>query len=152
MSRLLRIAVAVSTMVACSSGETPLAPAVQSRASVEMPPQANYSFSISPANRTVYLRLSRVRSDSGEPLSGLIGRMFASADSAAAIRLIVDLRSVQGGDAFLIVPLVKGVLAREQFVRRGGLVVVVGPNSFAPAQNAARVLEQHAHPIFIGAE
>jgi hypothetical protein len=75
--------------------------------------------------------------------------MFASADSAGATKLVVDLSAVKGGDAFLVVPLVKGVLARERFARPGGLVVIVGAESFSQAQSAASILERYANPVFL---
>jgi hypothetical protein len=62
---------------------------------------------------------------------------------------VLDLRSITGGDARLLVPLVKGVVMRDRFMRGGGLYLVVGPNSFAPAQNAATLLQQYAKPIFV---
>ena len=76
-------------------------------------------------------------------------RVFASADAARATRLVLDLSAIRGGDAFLLVPLVKGILARDQFTRQGGLVVVVGPNSFSPSQSAATILRQYAQPVFV---
>jgi hypothetical protein len=75
-------------------------------------------------------------------------RMFASADAAGADRLVLDLRAIKGGDSFMLVPLVKGVLARERFARPGGIVLIVGPDSFSPEQNAASVLQRYANPIF----
>jgi hypothetical protein len=75
--------------------------------------------------------------------------MLESADSAAAQRLVVDLRSVAGSDARLLVPLIRGILTRDRFMRGGGLYVVVGPNSFSPTQNAATLLRQYANPIFV---
>jgi len=76
-------------------------------------------------------------------------RVFASADATGATRLVLDLSALNGGDAFLLVPLVKGILAHEQFTQRGGLVIILGPNSFSPSQNAAKLLNQYAQPIFV---
>lgn len=76
-------------------------------------------------------------------------RVFASADAAGATHLVVDLSATKGGDSFLAVPLVKGILAREQFTRRGGLTVIVGPDSFSPSQNTATLLQRFANPIFV---
>jgi hypothetical protein len=79
-----------------------------------------------------------------------VQRVFASADAAGATRVVVDLSAIKGGDSFLLVPLVKGILAREQFTRRGGLTVILGPDSFSPAQNTATMLKRFANPIFVG--
>ncbi len=113
-------------------------------------PQQNNSYSINVADRTVYLSLAEVRRE-GEPVHVFMRRMFDSADSAGARRLVIDLRSVTGGDAHLLVPLIRGIVTRDRFVQGGGLYVVVGPRSFSPAQNAATLLQQYAHPIFVAA-
>jgi hypothetical protein len=49
----------------------------------------------------------------------------------------------------LAVPLVKGVVTRDRFAQGGGLYVVVGPDSFAPTQNAATLLQRYANPTFV---
>jgi hypothetical protein len=111
--------------------------------------QKSNSYFINATNRTVYLTVAQVRGESGEPVNALMKRMFMSADSAGAQRLVVDLRSIAGGDVRLLVPLIKGVASRDHFVRSGGVYVVVGPDSFSPRQNAARLLQQYANPIFV---
>jgi hypothetical protein len=136
-------------VVAACAGETPVAPQSEQQATTQVSREQNYSFSISPADRTVHVRFTRVRSDGTESVSAFVQRMFASADAAGATKLVLDFHSIRGGDSFLAVPLVKGVLARERFVQRGGLVVVVGPESFSPAQSAASLLQRYANPIFV---
>jgi hypothetical protein len=111
--------------------------------------QQNNSYSINAVDGTVYVTLAQVRGDSGEQIHAFVKRMFESADSASARRLVIDLRSITGGDARLLVPLIKGIAMRDRFVRGGGLYVVVGPESFAPAQNAATLLQRYANPIFV---
>jgi hypothetical protein len=111
--------------------------------------EPNYSFSVTPATRTVHVRFARVRADGPESVSAFMQRVFASADAAGATRLVLDLSSTKGGDSFLVVPLVKGIMAREQLAKRGGLVVIVGPDSFSQAQNTAAMLGRYAQPIFV---
>lgn len=111
--------------------------------------QKSNSYSISAAESAVYVRLAQLRGEGGEPIHAFLQRMLESADSAAAQRLVVDLRSVSGSDARLLVPLIRGILTRDRFMRDGGLYVVVGPNSFSPTQNAATLLRQYANPIFV---
>jgi hypothetical protein len=143
------IAVAIGATAGCS-GDTTVAPNALQHVSAVNAVEKNFSFSITPADRTLRVQFNRVRSDENESVSAFIQRMFASADSAGAERLIVDLRSTTGGDSFLVAPLVKGVLARERFAQRGGLVVLVGPKSFSPGQSAATLLQRYANPIFVG--
>jgi len=50
------------------------------------------SYTINDASHTVYVRLAQIRGESGEPVYAFVRRMFASADSADATRLVIDLR------------------------------------------------------------
>ena len=111
--------------------------------------QQDNSYSINAADRTVNVTVVRVRGETGEPIHAFLRRMFESADSADARRMEIDLRSLTGSDARLVTPLVGGILKRDRFLREGGLYVLTGSQSFSPAQNAATLLEQYAHPILI---
>jgi hypothetical protein len=107
------------------------------------------SYTINDASHTVYVRLVQIRGESDEPVYAFVRRMFASADSADATRLVIDLRSISGSDARLAVPLVRGVVTRDRFTKGGGLYVVVGPESFARTQTAATLLQRYANPILV---
>ena len=107
------------------------------------------SYTIDGASHTVYVRLTQTRGESTEPVYAFVRRMFASADSADAERLVIDLRSISGSDARLAVPLVRGVVTRDWFAKAGGLYLVVGSDSFTPAQNVATLLQRYANPTFV---
>lgn len=140
--RLGLILMALSCGEPTAMYQRPAAPAILGRVQ-------NHSYSISPADRSVYVRFTDARNEDGEPVHAFMRRMFESADSAGATRLVVDLRSVSGSDTFLLVPLLRGVIARDRFLERGGLLVLVGNDSFSPRQNAATLLRQYANPIFV---
>jgi len=106
-------------------------------------------YSINAADRTVNVTVVRVRGETGEPIHAFLRRMFESADSADARRLVLDLRSLTGSDARLVTPLVGGILRRDRFLRDGGLYVLTGSQSFSPVQNAATLLQAYARPIFV---
>ena len=125
----------------------PTATLPRSESPVNLRQQAN-SYSISAADRTVHVTLVQVRGETGEPIRAFVRRMFQSADSANARRLIIDLRSINGSDARLLPPLIRGIVMRDRFVESGGLYVMVGARSFLPEQNAATLLQQYANPIF----
>jgi hypothetical protein len=107
------------------------------------------SYTINEASHTVYVRLAQIRGESDEPVYAFLRRMFASADSADARRLVIDLRSISGSDARLAVPLVRGIVTRDRFAQGGGLYVVVGPDSFTRTQTAATLLQRYANPILV---
>ena len=125
-------------------------PAVATRADVGNAAETQLnSFSVKAGNRTVYVKVAQVRSENGEPIHAFMRRMFETADSAGAQRLAIDLRSISGIDSRLAVPLITGIVTRERFARAGGLVVVVGDDSFSARQSAAKLLQKYAHPIFV---
>lgn len=120
----------------------PAAPAI------ERQKQTN-SYTIDGASHTVYVRLAQTRAEGVEPVYAFVRRMFASADSADAERLVIDLRSISGSDARLAVPLVRGIVTRDWFAKAGGLYLVVRSDSFTPAQNVATLLQQYANPLLV---
>jgi hypothetical protein len=140
--RLGLIFLAMSCAEPTAISSRPVAPAIVAR------PQDN-TYSINAADRSIYVRITRVRSEGGEPIHAFMRRMFESADSANALRLVIDLRSITGVDARLLVPLIRGVATRDRFVQGEGLYVIVGPDSFGPAQSAATLLQHYANPIFV---
>ena len=146
MSRA-RVALILVAALSCAEPTATLArPAAPSTAGQQ---QRNNSYSINAADRTLYVTLTQVRGETREPIHTFLRKMFESADSANARRLVLDLRSITGGDARLLVPLISGIVTRERFVQDGGLYVMLGSQSFSPAQNAATLLQQYAHPTFI---
>jgi hypothetical protein len=134
--------VALSCAEPTSISLAPPAPAIDGQR------QTN-SYTIDDASHTVYVRLVEIRGESDEPVYAFVRRMFASADSADAQRLVIDLRSRSGSDARLAVPLVRGIVTRDRFAQHGGLYLVVGPHSFTRTQTAAMLLQRYANPIFV---
>lgn len=107
------------------------------------------TFATDPSRRTVYIRFAGLQDEGREPIHALIRRMFESADAVSADRLIVDLRAISGADTKVIVPLLRGIMTRQRFLRDGGLYVLIGPDSYAPSQSAAALLSHYAKPIFV---
>jgi hypothetical protein len=139
----------VLALMGCSTDSSVAPASIRNTIAAAAASGPNYSFSIEAGGRTVHVRFARVRSDGQESVSAFVNRMFASADASGATRLVLDLSATKGGDSFLIVPLVKGIVSRGQFARPGGLVVITGPDTFSPSQNAAVVLQRYARPIFV---
>ena len=143
---MIRIACALLALgcVEPTAVKPPLdAPAVMSQDS-----QAS-TFAIDPSRRTIYVRFAGLQDEGREPIHALIRRMFESADAVSAERLIVDLRAINGADARVIVPLLRGIMTRHRFMQDGALYVLVGPDSYSPVQSTATLLSQYAKPIFV---
>ena len=138
------------SLLALTCAETSTSPAPTTVAPAgEVKRARDNSYSISAADRTIYVKIAQVRSENGESIHAFIRKMFASADSARTQRLVIDLRAISGSDTRLAVPLIKDIATRERFMKRGALFVVVGDESFSPSQSAARLLQEYANPVFV---
>jgi hypothetical protein len=112
--------------------------------------QQSYTYTINSVDLTLYARFVSARNEGGESINAFMRRMFASADSADVERLVIDVKSLTGSDARLLVPLINGIAMRDRFLQVGALYVIIGPNSYSPTQSAAALLQQYASPLFVG--
>lgn len=108
-----------------------------------------YWFMYLPDSRTVYFAFNSVIDGRNESLAQFSSRLVRFMDSARVKRLIVDLRSNNGGNSRLLLPLTDGIAA-SRVNRPGGLYVLIGPYTFSAAVNAAALLERHTQATFVG--
>src|SRR2546423_13597389 len=96
--------------------------------------ESNFSFSITPGDHTIRVRIARARTQEvgGESVADFMRRVFATADAAGATRRVLDLSATEGGDSFLVVPADPGVLARDHLPRAGGANGDARPDNFSP--------------------
>jgi hypothetical protein len=106
-------------------------------------------FSYIPESRTVYFGFNSVVDGPDETLAQFAARLLRFVDSARVERLIVDLRSNNGGNSLLLPPLIDGIAA-SRVNRPGGLYVLIGPYTFSAGMNAATFLERRTQAIFVG--
>lgn len=111
---------------------------------------ANYWFEHLPGERAIYCQFNRVRDDPAEPLADFTARLLARAEGDGVDRLVLDLRWNNGGNTFLELPLLHGLIGSNRLNRRGALFVVVGRRTFSAAQNLASLLDRHTAAIFVG--
>jgi hypothetical protein len=98
----------------------------------------------------VYFQFNGVGDDPAEPFEPFCRRLFDFIDAHNVERLVVDLRWNSGGNTFLTLELLHGILARPTIARRGHLFVIIGRKTFSAAQNAATFLERHTNAVFVG--
>jgi tetratricopeptide (TPR) repeat protein len=109
-----------------------------------------YWFEYLPDTRVVYFQFNSVRDDPSESLADFCARLFAFIDEREVDKLIVDLRWNNGGNTFLEMPLLHGLIRCGKINRRGRLFVIIGRRTFSAAQNGATLIERHTEAIFVG--
>lgn len=102
-----------------------------------------------PGTRTVYAQINQVRNGPAASFEEFTERLFATLDSGATDRLVIDLRLNRGGHGDLLRPLVRG-LVRRPVNERGRLMVLIGRSSGSAAQFLLDDLERYSEAVFIG--
>lgn len=113
-------------------------------------PAAPYWFEYLPESRTVYFQFNSVRNDQREPLAAFSERLFKFVNESDVDRLVIDLRWNNGGNTFLLTPLLHGLIRNDKVNRRGRLFVITGRRTYSAAQNASTFFERHTQATFVG--
>lgn len=129
------------------------------RSVLEMTPEAlplylkdrrtNFWFEELP-NKTLYFQFNLVVNAPNETLSAFFDRLFKTIDERRIEKLIIDMRWNNGGNAFLLQPLIDGLICRPQINRNGRLFALVGRYTFSAAIVAASQIESRTNAMLVG--
>jgi hypothetical protein len=112
--------------------------------------EAFYWFQYLPESHTVYFQYNRVLEDPKEPFGDFVTRLFAFIDQRDVDKLVIDLRWNNGGNTYLLPPLVHALVRASKINREGGLFVIIGRRTFSAAGNAAAYIQRETNAIFVG--
>lgn len=104
-----------------------------------------------PGGNALYARIDEVGDDEEESFSTFVSRLLARFAEGSEQTLVLDLRANPGGDGSRILPLLHGLIRSDKASRPGGLVVLIGPETFSAAVMLALDLEHHLPAFFVGA-
>ena len=107
-----------------------------------------YWFTYLANEQTLFARIDRLVSQGDLPFDAFVDSMMADWDRRNPRRLILDLRSLNGGN-HISRPLIHGLI-RRGFDQNARLVVLIGRGTFSAGQNLVTHLAEHLDPIFIG--
>lgn len=110
----------------------------------------NYWHEPRPELDAVYAQLNQVRDDEGRPIEGFASDVRETLQSSAARHLILDLRHNNGGNNFLIWPIVRLVMWHEATDPAKRAWVITGRNTFSAAQNLVNFLDRETGATFVG--
>jgi len=113
-------------------------------------PSTRYWFEYLPQHKTVYFQFNSVRNDPKESLSDFSARLFKFINETDVEKLIIDMRWNNGGNTYLVSPLIQGLIKNEKINKRGKLFVIIGRRTFSAAQNTTTFIEQNTNAIFVG--
>ncbi|HLK17016.1 MAG TPA: hypothetical protein VKT78_19580 [Fimbriimonadaceae bacterium] len=109
-----------------------------------------YWFEPMPELRAVYMQYNAVRNDPAEDTAAFSRRLLDYIDGHDVDRLIVDDRWNGGGNSFLNLPIVNGIIGCKKIQGHGHLFVITGRNTFSAAQNFTTDIGRACDPIYVG--
>ena len=112
--------------------------------------QDNYWFEYLEDSRTIYVQYNQVANKPGESIAQFAHRVFEFVNTHPIDRFILDVRLNQGGNGFLNMPLLLGLIKSEKINQRGRLFTIIGRSTFSAAQSLANELERYTNTLFAG--
>jgi tetratricopeptide (TPR) repeat protein len=113
-------------------------------------PGKNYWFEYLPDARTVYFAFNSVVNAKEETIGAFCQRLEKFIADNKVDRLVIDLRWNNGGNTFLLGPVLRAVIRSDRINRKGRLFVLIGGRTFSAAQNGATLLERFTEATFVG--
>ena len=112
--------------------------------------EGNYAYEYSPDHRIMYVRFASVEDAGDENIADFFARVFAFVDTADVERFVLDIRDIQGGNNYLIEPVVQGLIKSEKINVPGKLFVIIGRNTFSAGMCLAVEIEKNTPAVFVG--
>jgi hypothetical protein len=111
---------------------------------------SSYWFEYDPASKVIYFQFNRVLNDPGESLAAFSERLFRFINEHDVSKLVIDMRWNNGGNTFLVPPLLNRIIRSDKVDEPGQLFVIIGRRTFSAAQNTATYFERYTNATFVG--
>lgn len=102
-----------------------------------------------PKEKALYVQLNQITDKPKESLANFSDRVLGMADTLPAQRLVLDLRWNRGGNAYLIRPLVRGIV-KSEFDDEGRLYGLIGRYTFSAGQMLVNELSKLTEVTYVG--
>lgn len=100
--------------------------------------------------KTLYVAYQAVQNQPEQTVEQFWTKTFEAFDAAGLENMIIDMRSNGGGNNFLNVPMLQGILARPKLNQRGKLFVITGRATYSAAVCGVGQLDRFTNAMFVG--
>jgi len=109
-----------------------------------------YYYEYLAAEKTVYVRHSKIRDDSEENIKAFYKRVFEFIENNDVEKFILDVRLNGGGNNFLNKPIITGVIESKKINQPGKFITIIGRRTFSACQNLVNRLNNYTNVTFVG--
>lgn len=153
--RELRIDLAPQVPIETLFGRTPITGWVDARGTAPPPlwlthPDRPFWSTYVPARRIFYIQFNQVANAKDETVRRFFEDAFRRASRLPVDKLVLDVRMNDGGNNYLLKPIIVGLIRMPFIDRPGHLFVVTSRNTYSAAQNLVNRLELYTNAIFVG--
>ncbi len=100
--------------------------------------------------RMIYCQINGIGDDPSRPFRNFCTKLFETVEQPDVDALVIDMRHNGGGDTFVNVPLIEGLIRSPKLQKPGKLFVIIGRYTFSAAQNTTDELERRTKAILVG--
>ena len=98
----------------------------------------------------LYVQVNQVGDKSEETLAHFAGRLRDEIATGQPQKVTFDLRLNRGGNATLLVPIIRAIIQSSSIDCKGRLFAIIGPATFSAAQMFVAALEEYTNVTFVG--
>jgi len=109
-----------------------------------------YWFEYLESSKTVYLQYNSVRNDPKLPFKDFLKQLSTFMEEKKAEKLVIDLRWNNGGNTYLLPPLLEAIMQNKNINQKGKLFGIIGRRTFSAAQNCTSLLERFTNITLVG--
>jgi len=113
-------------------------------------PEKTFWSTYLPATKTFYIQFNQVENAQTQTIAQFFKQTFRAVRKLPVEKLVLDLRMNDGGNNYLLKPIIVGLIQLSQIDRPGHLFVVTSRNTYSAAQNLVNRLELYTDAIFVG--
>jgi len=116
------------------------------------PERKTYWFELIPEDKILYFQFNEVGDSDDEPFSDFVTRLFRFYDEHTdeIERFVIDVRFNEGGNGYLLPPLVHEFIKRQAGLPRGKLLIIAGKDTFSAATNFIGQMLKETRAITVG--
>jgi uroporphyrinogen-III synthase len=103
-----------------------------------------------PARRLFYVQFNAVANAKDQTVQRFFEDTFRRVAQLPVDKLVLDIRMNDGGNNYLLKPIIVGLIRMPSIDRPGHLFVVTSRNTYSAAQNLVNRLELYTNAIFVG--